>query len=181
MGIATKARMTEDEFMRMPDDGRKWELVNGEPKEVAAGVDHGAIGANIGYLFRPHTRGKGVLCGSDAGFRMASGNIRCPDVSYTRKERLPGGVAPQGFGDAAPDLCIEIISPSEENSEMTQKINEYFASGAVQVWHLFPLAEKARVYKSPTEYQDFGTEDEITGGAVLPDFRCIVSELFDDE
>ena len=64
---------------------------------------------------------------------------------------------------------------------MTQKINEYFASGAVQVWHLFPLAEKARVYKSPTEYQDFGTEDEMTGGAILPDFRCVVSELFDDE
>src|ERR1051326_6789552 len=105
----TKTRMTEEEFMRLPENGRKYELVDGEAKEVPAGMRHDEYGAHLCFLLYPYTRGRGALCGSQAGFRMASGNVRVPDVSFTRKERLPDGRAPEGFGDAAPDLCIEII------------------------------------------------------------------------
>ena len=173
--------MTEEEFMRMPDDGRKYELVDGEAKEVPGGVEHDVIGAHLIVLLHPFVRGRGFLAGSQAGFRMQSRNIRAPDVSFTLKERFPGGRPPKGFGDIAPDLCIEIISPSEDEKDMARKIVEYFATGAQQVWHLFPESQRATVYRSPTEMTEHQPEEILDGGDLLPGFRCRVADLFDIE
>src|SRR5207253_8420969 len=127
----------------------------------AAGVEHDVIGLHIGVLLAPFARGKGFLAGSQAGFRMHSANIRCPDVSFTRKTRFPSGRPPKGFGDFAPDLCIEIISPSEDWTEMNRKIEEYFAAGAQQVWHQIPETQQAKVYHSPTETTEYEARDEV--------------------
>jgi Uma2 family endonuclease len=171
--------MTEEEFLRLPDDGRKYELIDGEIREVLATFEHDTIGANIIARLMPAARGKGVLASSQAGFRMTGGNIRCPDVSFTRKSRLPDGKPNKGFGDAAPDLCVEIISPSEDRKDMQRKIQEYFDAGAEQVWLLFPETREAIVYTSPTESKALAPEDEIDAADILPGFRCAVGDLFD--
>lgn len=181
MGVATKTRMTEDEFLRMPDDGGKWELVNGEPKEVPTSTEHDAVGVQLILLLGPQAKGNGAMTMSQAGFRMTDGNIRCPDVSFTRKSRLIGGRPSKGFGDAAPDICIEIISPSEEKAEMMQKVREYFDADAEQVWHIFPDQKMVRVYIAPDVFADYHENDEITGGNILPTFRCRVGEIFEIE
>lgn len=181
MGIATRVRMTEDEFMRMPDDGRKWELVNGEPKEVPTLFEHDIFGVQLVLLLGVHAKGIGFMTMGQSGFRMASGNIRCPDLSFTRKSRLVNGLPPKGFGDFAPDLCIETISPSEEAGEMMQKVREYFGAGAEQVWHLFPEQKMVRVYLAPEISVEHHANDELTGGNILPTFRCRVSEIFELE
>jgi Uma2 family endonuclease len=172
-------RMTEEQFLRLPDDGRKYELVDGEAKEVAAGVEHDVIGAHLIVLLHPFTKGRGYLAGSQAGFRMDSGNIRLPDVSFTLKDRFPGGRPPKGFGDFAPDLCIEIISPFEDWADALRKIEEYFAAGAQQVWHLLPETQQAVIYRSPTEKATFEASEELDGGDLLPGFRSRVADLFD--
>jgi Uma2 family endonuclease len=177
MAIA-KPRVTEAEFLRLPDDGHKYELVDGEVKEVPSSVRHDIIGAHLIVLLAPYARGRGFIAGSQAGWRMQSANIRCPAVSFTRKERFPGGLPPDGFGDFAPDLCIEIISLSEERADMERKVHEYFATDAQQVWHLFPETQTARVYTSPIAFTDYAAEEELDGGALLPGFRCRVAELF---
>jgi Uma2 family endonuclease len=174
---ASRPRMTEDEFMRLPDDG-KYELVNGEARKVPAGHEHDIMAANIICLLKPSAKGRGYLASSQAGFRMKDGNIRSPDVSFTSKSRLPDGKPGKGFGDFAPDLCIEIISPSEEGQDMEDKVREYFDAGAVQVWQLFPEAQQARDFTSATESTDFAPTHEIAGGDVLPSLRCRVSDLF---
>jgi len=173
--------MTEEQFMRMPDDGRKYELVDGEAKEVPAGVEHDVIGIHIGVMLAPFARGRGFLAGSQAGFRMHSANIRCPDLSFTLKERFPGGRPPRGFGDVAPDLCIEIISPSEDWADMARKLEEYFAAGAQQVWHLFPETQQAKIYRSPVDVTEYEAQDELEGGDLLAGFGCRVADLFDVE
>lgn len=175
----TKTPMTEEEFMRLPDDGHKHELVNGEVKIVPASFEHNVIGAHIIALLTPYARGRGVIASSQAGFRMTNRNIRCPDVSYTQKARLTGGKPSKSFGDVAPDLCIEIISSSEDPKEMQQKLEEYFDSGARQVWHLYPETQRAIIYTSPTESTVKEANEEIDGGDILPGFRCRVAELFD--
>ena len=176
-----KPRMTEEQFMRLPDDGRKYELVDGEAKEVAAGVEHDVMGAHLIVLLHPFARGRGFLAGSQAGFRMLSGNIRSPDVSLTLKGRFPSGRPPKGFGDFAPDLCIEIISPSEDWDEALRKVEEYFAAGAQRVWHLFSETQRAVVYRSPGETTEYEAQDELAGEDLLPGFRCRVAELFEIE
>ena len=172
------SRMTEEEFLRLPDDGRKWELVNGDAKEVPTSYEHDIIGITVAALLRPHAKGRGFIAGAQAGFRMVNGNIHCPDVSFMRKSRLTDGRPSKGFQDGAPDLCVEIISPSEEPAEMRQKIAEYFASGAEQVWHLFPETLRVIVYTSPLEAQTYEAADEISAGDLLPGFHCRVSDLF---
>jgi Uma2 family endonuclease len=176
--MMTQLRMTEEEFLHLPQDGRKWDLVDGEAKEVPTSITHDMIVMNLGVRLHPYARGRGYLTASQAGFRMVNGNIRCPDAAFTRKERFPGGKPPNTFADFAPDLCIEIISPSEEPSEMRRKVAEYFASGAEQVWHLFPETQQILVFISLTEAKTYAPEEEISIGALLPGFQCRVSDLF---
>lgn len=178
---AARRKMTEEEFLRLPDDGRKWELINGEAREVPAGHEHDILVINIGAMLKPFARGRGFVSGSSAGFRMASGNVRSPDVSFMRKERLPGGRPAKNFEGMAPDLAIEIISPSEEPDEMARKVAEYFGAGAEQVWHLFPATKQVTVYFSPFDTTSFGPEDEMDASDLLPGFSCRVEELFDLE
>jgi Uma2 family endonuclease len=173
-----RPRMTEEEFMRLPDDGRKYELVDGEVKEAPTGVRHDEIAMRIGVLLYPFTRGRGALCSSQAGYRMRGGNIRSPDVSFTLRERLPGGRSPEGFGPFAPDLCIGIISPSEDREEMARKVREYFEAGAQQVWHLYPETQSAVIFTSPLETRPLSAGDQLDGGDLLPGFRCRVADLY---
>ncbi len=176
--------MTEEEFMRLPKDGphnptiANFELVDGRLKEVPTNFEHDAIALDLILLLGPYMKGRGAGTTGQTGFRMVGGNVRAPDVSFTRKERLPGGKVPNTFGDVAPDLCVEIISPSEERTEMARKVREYFASGAEQVWQVFPERRQVVVFTSPTETQTFDAEDRLTAGDILPDFACQVRELF---
>jgi Protein of unknown function (DUF820). len=59
-----------------------------------------------------------------------------------------------------------------------RKLGEYFASGTKQVWLVDPEAKTVTVYKSLTQVQVFCAEDELTGGDLLPNFRCQVADLF---
>lgn len=174
-----KISMTEDEFLRLPDDGHKYELVEGEARMTPVYFEHDAIGSNIVAMLMPHTRGRGALSNGRDGFRMKNGNIRCPDVSFTRKERLPGGKVPRAFGDAAPDLCIEIISLSENPAETEQKLREFFEAGAEQVWHLFLETKQLTLFRTPDVAEEYGPVDELDGGGLLPGFHCKVADLFE--
>jgi len=172
-------KITEEEFLRLPDDGRKWELVNGELEEVPTRFDHDQLIVNLVALLVPLLRGKGAMTTGQAGFRMKNGNIRSPDFSYTRKERIPGGKPGADFGSVAPDLCVEIISPTEERAEMQRKVEEYFEAGAQQVWQVFPETQLVRVFTAATVSRDFTEDEEIESGALLEGFRCRANDIFD--
>lgn len=172
-----KRKMTEEEFMRLPDDGRKYELVDGEAKEVPAGFEHDVIVARIIVCLAPFVQKVGFLAASSAGFRMVTGNIRSPDVSLVLRERLPEGELPKGFMDGAPDLAIEVVSPNEDWVELGRKLGEYFMSGAKEVWLVDPDKVTVTVYKSLTDVQVFRVDDEIACGDLLPGFRCKVADL----
>ena len=175
----TRVRLTEDQFLHLPRDGRKYELVDGEAQEVPAGHEHDAIGIQVALLLKPCVKGRGVLAGAQAGFRMRSGNIRSPDVSFTLKERLPGGKPSKGFEDMAPDLAVEILSPSDDVADLPRKVNEYFMSGSQQVWLLEPELQQVTVYRSLSDSRRYAADEEMDGGLLLPGFRCRVRDLFD--
>ena len=174
-------KITEDELMRLPKDGRKWELVDGRLTEVPTSIQHEEIIFNVTVLFAPFVRGHGLVTLGQGGFRMTDGNIRAPDVSFTLKERFPGGHAPNTFGDLAPDLCVEIISPSERKADMDRKVWEYFERGAQFVWHVFPEQQQVTVFTSPTDTQTFGADDTLEAGDVMPGFSCRVTDIFQTE
>ena len=170
--------ITDEYLMRLPRDGRKWELVDGRLQEVPTSGKHDIIVIWLGRLIGPYADDHGMLTASQAGYRMASRNLRVPDFAFTRYDRFPNSEVPNGFIEFAPDLAVEIISPSEEPGDMARKVSEYFESGARQVWHMFPATQTISVFRSPSESITYQSEDELDLSDILPGFRSRVSDLF---
>jgi Uma2 family endonuclease len=170
--------MSEQEIMSLPDDGYKYELVDGRAKLVPANGDHGAIATWLVYLL--HAWGVlryGMLTDSSTGYRLPSGDVRVPDVGFIRWERLPDRKPPRGFVEGAPDLAVEIISPSEDKKDMGRKVGEYFEAGAQQVWQIFPVSRRIVIYSSMDDVQTYTTADIITGADLLPGFEHRVATI----
>ena len=140
---AVRPKTTDEDLMRLPRDGRKWELVDGEIKEVPTSYTHDQIVIRLGFLMYPYAEGHGGLTASQAGFRMSNGNLRCPDFGFTRFDRFPNGETPDGFAEFAPDLAVEIISPSEERGDM-----------AAQGYGIFRLRRAAGLAPVPGDADD---------------------------
>ncbi len=175
----TTEKITDEYLLRLPNKpGSKWELVDGKLQEVPTTGKHDQIIIWLGYLIMPYAIDLGMLTASSAGYRMAGGNLRVPDFAFTRFDRFPNSEVPDGFIEFAPDLAVEIISPSEEPGDMARKVEEYFASGSKQVWHMFPETQIVIVFRSPAESVTYQPEDELDFSDILPGFRPRVSKLF---
>ncbi len=65
---------------------------------------------------------------------MASGNLRCLDLSIVHASRFPDGKVPETKADFPPDIVLEIISPGDTASQIARKRKDYQESGVIQVW-----------------------------------------------
>lgn len=173
--------MTIEEFERLPDDGWRLELVRGQVvREPPTGFEHGGIAVQVGSILhsfvREHALGK-VVAG-DPGFVLFDEppTVRAPDVAFVREERLT--FDPKRFAPIAPDLAVEVISPSNTMSEIHEKVLDYLDAGTRLVWVVDPGPRTVAVYRSRGEIRLLSEADEIDGGDVLPGFRTKVSELF---
>lgn len=179
----TNAPITDDDLLRLPRDGRKYELVDGAIRVSPAGTRHGQISLRLGarLLAFVEPRGLGHVLESSTGFRLPGGNLRCPDVSYVSRGRFgPGGRLPSGFAELAPDIAVEVLSPSDDVRQVLDKLGEYLRAGVQLVWLIDPVAERAAAYRSSTAVLELGLDDELDGADVLPGFRCSLRELLAD-
>ncbi len=177
--VATKTFMSDEELMLLPDDGSKYEFMEGGLKMSPTGLRHEIIGAKLIYKLYEFVEMDeiGYVCGSSAGYRMKSGNALSPDVSFVRKSRLKNGESLEGFGNFAPDLAVEILSPSEKRSEITGKIKEYFENGSELVWIIDPKKRTATVYHSYDSYSILKENESLSGENVIPGFSCYLAGL----
>jgi Uma2 family endonuclease len=172
---------TEEELMSLPDDGQKYELVEGELEMTRAGMEPGNIGLFLGGRLEIFVREAklGLVCDSSTGFWMKSGNSRAPGVSFIAKERLQGVKRPsKKFFHGAPDLAVEILSPSDSVIKISQKIAEYFANGTRLAWVVNPEDETVLVYHSPPPDRILKAGDALDGEQIVPGFSLPVAELF---
>jgi Uma2 family endonuclease len=183
MTIASEKKVWTDEaFMALPDDGNRYELVDGELINVGhSGMEHGylcaRLGSALGSIVRPHKLG--VLCDSSTAFSMKAGNKRSPDISFVAKERLQGlKRLPKGFFQGAPDLAIEIISPNHTFEEIHTKLVEYFDNGTRLAWVINPDEESVLVYRKPQPDRLLKITDSLDGEEVVPGFTLAIAELF---
>jgi Uma2 family endonuclease len=87
------------------------------------------------------------------------------------------GKIPDDFIDGAPDLAVEIVSPSKRPAEIYTKLGEYFESGAQEVWLIFPERKQMHRYTSSLQVQVLDEGDALTT-PLLPDFQLALKELF---
>jgi Uma2 family endonuclease len=164
----------------MPDDGYKYELVDGEIIASPSGVYSSAVATRISYLLQMYTDKNpvGLVMGADVGIRLPDGNVRSPDVSVVRMEKLPGGKPPRSFGAFAPDLAVEVLSPSDSPRLVADKIGEYLQCGVSLVWLVDPDAKSVTIFRSLTDVRSLQSGDTITADPVLPGFSCAVERFF---
>lgn len=173
----------EELFLISSADGRQ-ELNRGTLVRMPpAGALHGRLAAHIGRLLEEHVEahGLGIVCGADTGFILARDPdvVRAPDVSFVGRQRVPPSGAPESYWPFAPDLAVEIVSPSDRVDELDEKILQYFAAGTRLLWVFHPRHRSVHVYRSPTDALALGSSDELTGDEVVPGFRCSVRRCFE--
>ncbi|MGH7571153.1 MAG: Uma2 family endonuclease [Gemmatimonadota bacterium] len=175
--------LTIEEFERLPDDESRNELVRGRlVREPPAGMDHGWLGNYLAFLITDfvleHDLGK--VFNADTGFVLFDEppTVRAPDVAFVSRDRLPPPKESLGFGRLAPDLAIEIVSPSNRAVEILDKVEDYLEAGTRLVWVVEPRRRSVTVYRSRTEIQLLREEDALDGVDVLPGFSVTVAEIF---
>jgi Uma2 family endonuclease len=122
-------------------------------------------------------RDAGYAFDSSVGFRLPGGNVRSPDASFVSHGRFENDTPPDDFGDLAPDLAVEVLSPSERPRHVLDKVGEYLEAGVRLVWVIDPRKAKAISYRSLSDVTELQANDELDGGDVLPGFRCRLSEV----
>jgi Uma2 family endonuclease len=170
---------TEDDLRATPRDGRKYELVDGEIRVSPAGARHEVVSLKLASRLLAYAteHAAGHAFGSSVGFRLPGGNVRSPDASFVAGGRFPDNRPPDDFGDLAPDLAVEVLSPSERPRHVLDKVGEYLEAGVRLVWVIDPRKAKAIVYKSLSDVTELEADDELDGGEVLPGFRCRLGDL----
>jgi Uma2 family endonuclease len=182
MSITTRS-MTADELWRMPPGDQRRELVKGELRTMApAGFDHGAIIINLARLLANHIKANrlGVVLGAETGFKLKSNpdTVRGADIAFVAASRIPASGRPVGFWPGAPDLAVEVLSPSDTVEEAEEKVNDYLDAGCRMVWVVSPRLRTVTTYRPGQAPAIVGEKQELDGQDVVPGFGCKVAEIF---
>ena len=164
------------------DEDGLFEVVRGVRVEKTMGLIENVIAGTLhGYLApfcRANPVGHAVI---ETMFAIpGSGNDRKPDVAFVSFGRWPQArpIPRVNAWAVAPDLAVEVISPTDKMFEVFEKLHEYFAGGVRQVWHVLSHVEQVHVWDSPTSVRVLTRADELTGDPVVPGFRLPVADLF---
>lgn len=173
------------EYERMPEDESRSELVRGRVvREPLPGAEHGGVTMEIGSRMAAFARehGLGRVFTARTGFVLVedSPTVRGPDAAFVAADRLPANGLPTGYLPFAPDLAVEVSSPSNGESELRRKVLDYLDAGSHLVWVVDPGTRTVTVYRSRNDIRLLGEDDELDGGDVLPGFRVAVGDLFAD-
>lgn len=175
-------KITVDEFWAMPEDpGHRYELVDGELKDMDGAPRHGRLTGHIYSLISAHVAREGLSLdvGVTTGFAMGGHTLRFPDVHVTRWERMAAyDEDAGGWPRFAPDAAIEVVSPSNSPSELARKAVEYFANGATAMWIADPGPRTVTIRRPSEADTVFGPDSTIIGDPEIPGFSCAVADIF---
>ena len=161
------------------EDDLDYEIVNGQKEVKMAGARHGEVGVELITELNLYLRKNkvGKIYTPDTTFQI--GDVeRLPDIGFVSAARIPADGVPMSKWEIAPDLAIEIISPTDIYSKVMNKLREYFAAGVKQVWLVTIEDEQVTIYDSPTQISVVTANENLTSETLLPGFKCRVSDLF---
>jgi Uma2 family endonuclease len=182
---ATKARryVTADEFLTHPAAMGPSELVRGEIRVMTpASGPHGVVAGTMFAALNSFVEARQLgLCFPDnTGFLLPGlgDTVRSPDVAFVRAGQLPReGIGP-GWIAVAPDLVVEILSPSETASDLEEKLRDYRDAGTRLIWSVDPERRVVAVRNERAPDRLLSELDALDGGDVLPEFTMSISKLF---
>ena len=181
--MATTRLTTVEELERDGTPEGRYELIDGELIEMSpAGGDASFVGNTISFFLTGHVRSRGLgrVYNAEGGFVLFPSRalVRAADVAFVRADRLPSKEEHRRLLRLAPDLVVEVISPSDRMDDVLAKVETWLAAGVRLLWLVDPDRRTVAVYEPGREPRALGEGDELDGGEVLPDFRVAVAELF---
>ncbi len=180
---AAEKTMTADELIRTSIPGKQLELVRGrlvvrEPPST----HHGAVSANLAFELGAFVRREqlGQVFAQDTGFKIGSDpdTVRGPDVAFVSEERLDR-IPDEGYAELAPDLVVEVISPSDRAGEVLAKIGDWLAAGTRSAWLIDPRRREAHLFRADGRVAVIAEDGALDGEDVLPGFSCPLRAVLD--
>jgi Uma2 family endonuclease len=187
MSTVDALRMTVEEFLALPDDGVERMLIDGVVRELGMTIRrwrHGDVQVNIAYLLKSwllgQPRPRGRVMDGDVGFRLATGTLVGVDVAYVSPELAAATPESQATFKGAPTLAAEVISPSDKQEDIDDKVAAYLAAGVPHIWVVQPRFRTVTVYRPDSVPRLYSIEDEIDAEPHMPGFRAAVASIFED-
>ena len=174
--------MTADELLLLPrGEGKRYELIRGVLIEkMPTGDPHGDSVTRAASMIFTYAENNdyGVVRTGEPGYKLESGpdTVRAPDVAWIAPGRLPEGT--QGYPELAPDLAVEVKSPSNSNPEMAAKAQMWLCYGSKIALVLDPDSTTATIYRPNVGPVTFRENDTLDLGDLLPGFSTPVWRLF---
>ncbi|MBC7897595.1 MAG: Uma2 family endonuclease [Cytophagaceae bacterium] len=181
--------MTAEQLSSLDLPDQRAELVRGhlivsEPP----GFQHGDVTARVTYALsswlREASRSSptplGRIVAGDSGFwiERSPDTVRAPDVAFVRQARLPA-VVPVGFAQFAPNLVVEVLSPSDRAGKVLEKVADWLKAGTELVWVIDPDRRVARAYRADGSTSTLDASRSLEGDGVLPGLTLPLIDLFD--
>jgi len=191
-GRTPRKHATEADLLALPEQGRGFELLDGELMEKQSGFRHGRAQVRLGQRLSPYDRraGGGDRPGgwwflTEQLVRFGVGQTLRPDVAGWLRERLPEPPEDQDtIVEVRPDWIAEIISPSNAGNDLVRKKRVYHRHHVPHDWIVDPRDESLTVLRwTPDGYTEVLLA--LRGERVLPEpFVAVelpVGVLFGDD
>jgi len=179
--------MTADKFWefchRPENEHRTFELIRGKVVEMPSPTKrHGRVCLRIGYFLERYAEDKqfGYAVSNDSGLILEEepATVVGPDVAFFREAKRFEDME-EKWSEEIPLLVAEVMSPSDSMRASLAKVGEYLTAGVAMVWLVNFEERFVTVFRSSSGVPvTLGEFEDVTGGDVLPDFRCRVGEFF---
>ena len=170
-----------EELFRSPDIG-PCELVDGRIVPLSpTRPEHGEVELDLGSELRAWARssGRGRALAGEVGLyiRRNPDTVRAADLIFISHERYARWES-STYLDVAPELVVEVLSPTDRRSDVMEKISDYFSVGVDRVWVVDSKLKCVLAYRAMTECQQFKVGDVLADEELLPGLRLSVADLF---
>jgi len=173
---------SDEELLALPKDGHDHEIIHGELYMSPASADHGGVISELLTLLNTHVRKNklGKILDGQTGFRMQSGDLYSPDISFMSAPRWLAHKATKSvFIQGAPDLAVEVLSPSDTTDAIETKIAQYFENGTRLLWVINLYSRTAIEYRNAQPTRLIKKDEPLDGLDVVPGFTLPLQEIFE--
>ena len=184
MTTAKNKLLTAEDLLRLHSQGVKGELIKGVLHEtVSAGAQHSFIAVRLLGAMGLYARRRrlGWVGGTDGGVLVerSPDTVREPDGYFVAGEWEPVEEDTDRYLEVVPDLVVEIVSPSDSDADVREKIAMWLELGVSMALEVRPASQTITVHRPGVPALTLTGDDVLDGGDVLPGFSLPLSEIFD--
>jgi Uma2 family endonuclease len=178
--------MTLEEFHALPENGTDRELIRGEVRErpmTRRNRFHAASESKVSHLLRSwldqQPKPRGEVYSGEVGciLRRDPDTTVGIDVAYFSSDTVANQTADTSMVEGAPVLAVEILSPSDKQEEIAEKVEAYLEFGVALVWIVDPHFRTVTVHRSDAAPELFNVRQQVSADPHLPGLVIAVKEL----